>query len=308
MSDKPEAVEVPEAEIVTEEVEAAEPQTQELTVGHMDSMIQVAARVENFAKALDTIYAVIIKRSYEGDWTCHDRQDKPENERKANMGAAAAERIAAFLGITERNWTARKEKADDGSSYEWIHEADFTLGSRTIHAVGQAGSRNKFFGFANGEWKPLDEVSEMDVRTASRRAARKCGVRELLGLRNVPLTKLASLGFDLKKVKMVNFTAKLSDADTKATDDKGLVWKEIKIAGVTKDRESKDPKKPWILWKISDGKIIYQMFGGLDSKRLLKLQMCEEDQTAVKVGIKVGEYNGQPQYSIEKIEGVEESK
>ena len=300
------------AEVVeTDEMEAV-PETaltvrdEPMSSDGMDAVIAVAAKMDAYTKAMDTILNAIIKRAYAGDWVCHDRADKPAIERKANIGSAAAERIASFLGIQERNWTGgNKVMADDGKSYTWQFEADFGFGKRWIHAIGRASSKDKFFGYANGVWKALEDVKEDDIRMAAFRACRKEGVRGLLGLRGIPLTKLIELGFDANKVKMVNFTEKMSDSDKKAVDDKGLIWKEVKIASIAKKTESKDPKKPWILWTVNDGKLNYGMFASADSSRLAILGMRQEDQLPVKIGVKVGTYNNQEQYSIEKVDGEE---
>lgn len=297
-----------ETEMMVPETEHIESAPIALSRGHMDDVIQIAAKVGAYAKAMDQIIGTIIQRAYENDFVCHDRSDVPILDRKANIGAACAERIAAFLGITERNWKVHKEVSDDGKRYTWIHEADFSLGSRAIHAMGQAGTQDKFFGYANQQWKPLEDVRESDIRMASQRACRKEGVRTLLGLRNIPITRLKALGMNVDKIKMVNFQTKIAEEEKKAVDTKGIIWKDIKVVSVTEKNRSKDPKKPWILWNVSDGKIQYTMFAGQESNRLMKLQLCEEDQSTVKVGIKLGTYNGQDTYEIVSIEGIEETK
>lgn len=298
------------AEVAENEIELADSQTLAVSdianTDGMDAIIAVGAKMEAFTKAMDTILNAVIKRSYVGDWVCHNRQgDKPENY-KANIGSAAAERIATFLGIQERNWTpGLKVKSDDGQYFTWSFEADFGFGKRWIHSIGRASSQDKFFGYANGEWKALEDVKEDDIRMAAFRACRKEGVRGLLGLRSIPISKLKELGYNVDCVRYVNFEAKMSEADKKTASSDGLIWKEIKVASVTKKSESKDPKKPWILWTVNDGKLNYSMFASNDSSRLNLLEMRQEDQLAVKIAVKVGTYNGQEQYSIEKVEGEE---
>ena len=274
------------------------------TVDQMDALIAVTKRLPEFGKAVDALVGAIIQRSYPGDWVCHPRPGVAEDDQVANMNAAAAERIALFLGISETNWIGPiKSKADDGHHYTYTTEADFSFGKRKIHVISKVGTRDKFFGKADGKWKELDEVQEDDIQKASFRACRKEGVRTLTGTRNIPLKKLRELGFDTSKVNIVGHTSKLTDADKKAKGSDGLIWKEIKVASVEVKKKSPDPKKPWILWNVSDGKVQYSMFADMNSDRLLKLQLHAEDQTPVKIGIKLGSYNGQEQYSIEKVEG-----
>lgn len=305
METPPEVLEAAETEVVPQEIE--EQQTAALTAHHMDGIIAMAAKIESFAKAMDTITGQIIKRAYDNDWVCHDRSDVPVSDRKANIGAAAAERIAAFLGITERNWKARKEVAEDGQSYTWIHEAELTLGNRTIRVMGQAGTRDKFFGYADRAWKPLDEVKESDIRTASLRACRKEGVRTLLGLRNIPITRLQALGLNIEKIKQVNFQTKLSAEDkASAPAAGGLIQKTIiPMELVPKDGETNGKK--WCRWTIKDqGRVEYGMFSPREGKRIAALLEAAGQAQPIKVGIKITTYKNQDQYEIVQVEGVTE--
>lgn len=300
-------------ETIDEEMEVIEGQALAVSdianTDGMDAIIAVGAKMEAFTKAMDTILNAVIKRSYPGDWVCHAKQgDKPENH-KANIGSAAAERFAVFLGIQEKNWTAgEKTKSEDGKHFTWTFVADFGFGKRWIHSIGRASSQDKFFGYANGQWKALEDVKEDDMRMAAFRNCRKEGVRGLLGLRSIPISKLKELGYNIENVLYVNFETKMSEEEKKSTSTDGLVWKEIKVASITKKSESKDPKKPWTLWTINDGKLTYSMFAAPESERLAKLTLHQEDQTPIKIGIKIGTYNKQEQYSIEKVEGVEERR
>lgn len=302
---KAEAVEARETEVDSEtSVTVIEPPQ---TPDQMDMVIAISKKIEDFGKAVDTIHGAIIKRAFPGGWVCHWKPDVPEEEQVANMGAAEAERIALFLGIQETNWIGPiKEWSEDHKSYSYRTEADFSFGKRTIHVISSAGTKDKFFGYAYGQWKELEDVREDDIKKASFRGARKDGVRTLTGTRNIPLGKLKQLGLDISRVNIVGHSAKMSDTVKKTAGSDGLVWKEIKVSSINKKSESKDPKKPWTLWTVSDGKLTYSMFANPDSKRLQKLTLHEEDQTPVKVGIKVGTYNNQEQYSIERVEGAEE--
>lgn len=303
MSEKIETVDAEEPEV--EQTDLVE--TQEMSSDGMDAVIGVAAKMDSYAKAMDTILNHIIKRSYVGDWVCHSRENEKPEDRKANIGSAAAERIAAFLGIQERDWSPGvKVMSEDGKFFTWQFDAYFGFGKRWVHSIGRASSRDRFFGYANGQWRPMEEVKEDDIRMAAFRACRKEGVRTLLGLRSIPLNKLKELGYSVENVRMAAFTAKMSDEDKKAVSSDGLVYKEIKIANITKKNESKDPKKPWVLWTVSDGKLEYGMFANQNSKRLAILTTKQEDQTTVKVGVKVGSYNNREQYHIERVEGAEE--
>lgn len=314
--DKPEVIDAPDLEVMQPEEE-----TREMTLNDDDSMdrvIEVAAKIEAYAKAMDSILNVIIKRSYEGDWVCHAKQDDPPEKKKANLGAAAAERIAQFLGIQERNWThGIKEWSEDKQHYTWVYEADFGFKGRWVHAVGKAGTRDKFFGFAHKEWKPLSEVQEDHIKTAAFRACRKEGVRTLFGLRSIPLAKLGLLGYDLTKIAYAGFEEKgkeLSGAALQAGSD-GLTWRTIQIVkmvrvdGFSKDKAGKpDQSKPWTRWDIFDAEgVKFGMFG--TGKRTAKLLEDIDKKNSTEFGFqaKVSGDKGQfKNYEIVKVKGVEE--
>lgn len=281
-----------------------------------DEVIAAANKLEAYASAQDKILNIIVKRTYAGDWVCHDRQGTSETERKANLGAAGAERIANFLGVQEANWHEYpKEWSEDHKHYSYAYSADFTFRGVTRHAVGRAGTRDKFF--SGG--KAMEDINEDDIRVAAFRECFKKGVTRLFGLRNIPLTKLTSLGYDKALVKMVEFENKgkqIDKTDIK-TNEKGLVEKTImvvnleKFQGITKDKP--DGKggvikggKSWVRFDLTDKEgIKYGVFAGGDSKRILVLGERMEDQKPVKIGFKVVPYNNRESYQVEWVEGAE---
>lgn len=298
---------------------AAEDENQDagtLAMEQMEAVIAVSGKIEQFAKAMDAITGAIIKRAYEGDFVCHDREGVPENERKANIGAAAAERIAAFLGIREKNWKdLGKEWSEDRKFFTYSYEADFTFGTRTVHAIGRAGNRDKFFGkeynqaTKQSEWKSLDEVQEDDIRRAAFRTCRKEGVRTLLGLRAIPVTRLTALGFDARKIKFVAFKdagKKLDEKDKQVDATSGLIKRNIVVKEMTKvEGVSKTNGKPWIRWDVKDEQgVKYAMFvGNGDSKRAAALQDSYGDALAVEIEFQVSKTAAGESYQIVKVKG-----
>lgn len=303
MSDKPEVLEAEEPEHLDQSLVEQE----ELTSDGMDAVIAVASKMDSYAKAMDTILNHIIKRSYVGDWVCHAKaNDKPE-DKKANIGSAAAERIASFLGIQERDWSPGvKVMSEDGKSYTWQFDADFGFGKRWIHAIGRASSKDKFFGFAKGEWKELDEIKEDDIRMAAFRNTRKEGVRALLGLRSVPLTKLRELGYDIDKVRMANFEdrGKLLDDKTKEVNkDTGMASKVIIVATMeATSGVSKSTNKPWrrVTVKDTDG-TNWIMWAGEGSKREAILRDSAESKAEIKVHFQTSKTDKGEQYTIVRV-------
>lgn len=267
-----------------------------------DEVIAAANKLEAYAKAQDQILNIIVKRTYAGDWVCHDRTNTPESERKANLGAAGAERIANFLGVQEANWKEYpKEWSEDHKHYSYAYSADFTFRGITRHAVGRAGTRDKFF--SGG--KALEDINEDDIRVAAFRECFKKGITRLFGLRNIPLTKLKSLGYDTALVKMVEFEnrGKELKADDRKTGADGLIEKTITVAnlkresGVTKD-------KTWVRYDVFDKEgVKYAVWN--DGSRANKLTEHADDQRPVKIKFKIVQSNGRENYQIEWVEGAE---
>ncbi len=276
-----------------------------------DAVISAASKLESYAKAQDTILNLIVKRTFAGDWVCHDKESTPLEQRKANLGGAGAERIAVFLGINEKNWVEfPKEWSDDRKHFRFKWEADFTFRGLTRHAVGIASSQDKFFGFEHGQWKPIEDVREDDVKIAAYNECVKRGIVRLTGIRNIPLLKLKELGYDLSLVRFANFQdrGKQVKTDELKPGEGGLIPKTIQIARLEKkEGTTKATGKPWTRWDVFDKEgIKYSLFGGADSRRVLLLQEREEDQQPVKIFFKVVTFNNLTNYQLEKIEGVEE--
>lgn len=271
-----------------------------------DEVIAAANKLEAYAKAQDQILNIIVKRTFAGDWVCHDKKDAPEAERKANLGAAGAERIANFLGVQEANWKEHaKEWSEDHKHYSYAYEADFSFRGITRHAIGRAGTRDKFF--SGG--KAMEDINEDDIRVAAFRETFKKGLTRLFGLRNIPLTKLTSLGYDIKLVKLVEYEGKGKQIDRSElkANEKGLIEKTILVINLEKfEGTTKSTGKPWVRFDLTDKESVkYAVFAAGDSKRILALSERMEDQKPVKIGFKVVPYNGRENYQVEWVEGAE---
>lgn len=182
------------------------PISEPMNTDAMDRVIESAEKLDRYHAAMQKMRSLVVKNSYPGDWVSHSRKSDPVHLRKANITGAGAERIACFLGFQERNWKeSGKIWSEDRKHYSYRFEADFSLGGRVVHAYGEASTQNKFYSFANGEWKPIEDVREDYIRKAAMRECRKEGIRAWLGLRAVPLTILQKEGMDLNVVNFVNF-------------------------------------------------------------------------------------------------------
>lgn len=274
---------------------------------HVDAVIAFAAKAAEYQKAMDTIRNMIIKQSYANDWISHSREGVAESDMTANIGAAAAERIASLVGIQERNWTkGEKIWTEDRTGYTWIFEADFGYRGRWVHAIGQAGTKDKFFGYANGQWKDVSDVREDDIKKAAFRACRKEGVRTLLGLRNIPVTKLGELGFDKGRIKFAAFQSKVSASEkAQAAVSGGSLEREIMVKSAKCEAKKNKEGKDYFIWQVLDEKDTrYSFFGPPTSKRGSILTDAAETRIPVKIKIEIKTVNGKDYYGIHEVNGL----
>jgi len=269
-----------------------------------DEVIAAANKLEAYAKAQDQILNIIVKRTFAGDWVSHSKETLSENERTANLGAAGAERIANFLGVQESNWKEYpKEWSEDHKHYSYAYSADFSFRGITRHAEGRAGTRDQFFSVG----KAMEDINEDDIRVAAFRECFKKGLTRLFGLRNIPLSKLKALGYDIALVKKVEYADKgkqVAPEDRKAGSD-GLIEKTIVVAKATRETgTNKSTGKPWVRWDIFDKEgIKYTVWN--DGTRATKLSERAEDQLPIPIKFKIITANNRESYQVEWVEGAE---
>lgn len=173
----------------------------------MEIVVDVAEHLAKYEKALDTIMNFIVRRTYAGDWVSHDREGTPLEERTVNMIGAAAERIARDLGIQEKGRTNPVKHFEEKhpGHYYYECEGDFTFRGRTVHAIGRAGTLNPFYSKRGGGDRNPEDIREEYIIRDAYRDCTKQGIKGLFGLRKIPILKLKELGYDISKVKYVNF-------------------------------------------------------------------------------------------------------
>ena len=295
------AKDVPTAEEV--DVIDAEGNSQITEIGpnmaHMDAVIIAASKLEQYGKARDAIMNFIIKQSYPGDWVSHSLESVNIMDRTANLGAAGCERIANLLGIQEMNWKRPiKEWSDDRLHFTYVTEADFAFAGRTIHVIHRVGTRDTFW-TTEYEWKneggenkkvkkvkPMADVREDYIEKASFRGARKEGVRMLMGLRNVPLSKLSNLGFDIAQVRYASFKASKKETHVEsgkvmgARADDGKSEYTLKIKDISEKLQGK--KGPYFIINDISGDKFY-LHADENSDRLKDLQAAAFGGIAIKI-------------------------
>jgi hypothetical protein len=269
---------------------------------YMNVTIEVADNLVKYEKAVDAIMNFIVRRCYAGDFVSHDKASTPLDERKVNIIGAAAERIARDLGIQESNRTKPEKKWFDQAKhpghYYYECEGDFTFRGRKVHAVGNASTLNPFYSREYGAEKSPDKIREEYIMRECWRDCVKQGIKMWFGLRAIPITKLKELGYDISKVKFVNFgqnkdsqaaknpeaTAKPAGTEAPVADSEAIT---ITIEAVT----AKTSKNGKSFYSVKDAEgVNYYAWGDAQSDLIVKLNEAWKVQKPVSVMVKPGQY------------------
>lgn len=175
-----------------------------LQEGDPDVMLAIlekkATLASRMTKALNTL---LITCTYPEDW----------KEFSGTMGlkSAAAERIARHFDIRFSNVSWKKEDFTDGNGkgYRYIYEGEASMGNRVIFAQGVYSTRDKFLGYANEQWRAVEDINENHIRNAAYHIFMGNGVKALLGLRGIPKERFDEMmkgaGEDGNKSGKVNY-------------------------------------------------------------------------------------------------------
>lgn len=263
-----------------------------------------------FAAALNTI---LISQTYPEDWSEHDD--------KVCLSSAGAERVARHFSIRFYDVKVKKEEYTDtnGRAYRYIFEGFAAMADRIVYAQGAYGSRDNFLGKKSGEYRPIEDINENNIRNAAYHIFIGNGVKALLGLRGIPKSRFAEIfqkqGEDPNKRTQVNYgkgtQGGTSQDDTKNQQELGkilvdmannLQMVEIDEQGqhfITETSEVSDElevakascKALTSFWSKKDKKII----AGLDSVKVLKGQRLSIALQTVKMLLSKGGADGNGQ-------------
>lgn len=157
----------------------------EAALGRLEKIASLAPRWE---RAIQTI---LMAATFPEDWEIFGDGDKA----KACLSSAGAMRVGKHFPIKffETKW--QKERWTDrfGEAYRYIYEGKAMLGERIVYAQGSYSSRDKFLGKAKGEFKDLAEINEANIQNAANHIYMGNAVKELLGLRAMPVSQYRKL-------------------------------------------------------------------------------------------------------------------
>ena len=171
---------------------------------------QRAALAPRTQKAINTILMVA---TFPEDWTIQGD--------KACLGSAGAERVARHFVIRFYDQKCERQEFADkmGSGYRYVYTCKACMGDREIFAQGAYGTRDKFLGFKDGEWRPLEDINENNMRNGAYHICLGNAIKSMLGLRGIPVKRwreiMGQAGEDTSKVADVKRAAPANTEDDK---------------------------------------------------------------------------------------------
>ena len=159
--------------------------TQTVNSGDPEYMLSImkkkAALAPEFKKARDTL---LVAMTYPEDWEVFGQGDKA----RVGLSSAGAERIGTMFDMQHQDVNFVKEDfvIEGKEYYRYIYTGHVVMGLRKVYVTGMFSTRDKFLGFANGEWRTKEEINENNIRIAAYHVFCGNAVKAMLGLRGIP--------------------------------------------------------------------------------------------------------------------------
>lgn len=148
-------------------------------------MEEVAKYAPTIKKAQETLLAL---NTYPSDWQKFGE--------KMALNSAGAERVARMFPIKISDFVCegRTDFEDEqGKGYRYVYSCRAELKGRVIYSTGTYSTRDAFLGKSGGQWRPLEDINENDIRMAAYRRCQGNAIRALLGIRNIPVDEWARI-------------------------------------------------------------------------------------------------------------------
>ena len=184
-----EATAVTETDEMVSAIEKPEHATSEIVSSMGDDvfMAQLEKAAINAPKIEAAMQKMMVAATHAGDWKRFGD--------KACLSSAGAERLLKHFPITYANWSCRKEPFQDtnGNGYRYIYSCTASMWGRTIQAEGRYGTRDRFLGYANSEWRDVSDINENFIQSAAYHICRGEAIKAFLGLRDMEWSVLSGI-------------------------------------------------------------------------------------------------------------------
>lgn len=186
-----------------------------------DDLLMIASKAEQQIEAIQKIKRTVLKLTNEHDWC--DQNGKPYLE------GSGCEKIAGPFGIGWRDLKGPITSFDEDGHFVASYTGTFVMHGREIEATGSRSSKDEFFSARyryNEETKkkekyikPPSEIEKRDVQMSAYTNLLVNGISRILGIRNMTYEDLAAAGFDVNKIKKVEYNKPEMTGEAKSQRD-----------------------------------------------------------------------------------------
>ena len=178
----------------------------------MDNIMYLAEKADKMITAMNKIMSAALKITSEYDWTLIGG--------KPYLQESGATKVARLFGIS---WKIEEPKIEcDTEGYKtFTYKGRFEMRGQFIECEGSRSMKDDFFGGKPGSRKPVDEISERNVRQAAYTNCINNGIKRIVpGLRGIDVKTLEDAGIDTGKIN--GYTFKSGNRGGASKTDSGL--------------------------------------------------------------------------------------
>lgn len=162
-----------------------------------DNIIYLAEKADKMIIAMNKIMTAALKITSEHDWTLIAG--------KPYLQESGATKVARLFGISWQIGNPKIECDQDGYK-TFTYKGRFEMRGQFIECEGSRSMKDDFFGGKADSRKPVDEISERNVRQAAYTNCINNGIKRIIpGLRGIDVKTLENAGIDTGKIKGYTF-------------------------------------------------------------------------------------------------------
>lgn len=162
-----------------------------------DNIMYLAEKADKMIIAMNKIMTAALKITSEHDWTLIAG--------KPYLQESGATKVARLFGISWQIGNPKIECDQDGYK-TFTYKGRFEMRGQFIECEGSRSMKDDFFGGKADSRKPVDEISERNVRQAAYTNCINNGIKRIIpGLRGIDVKTLENAGIDTGKIKGYTF-------------------------------------------------------------------------------------------------------
>lgn len=184
-----------EIQVINEDITdlTARPQSGGLLDSSADNILYLAAKAEEYIKAMNTMMNAALRITNELDWCLIGGNPY--------LQESGATKVARLFGISILLIGQPVVECDPHGYKTFIYKARFMLKDQFIECEGSRSMKDDFYAKTKDGLKKPDEIDERDVRMAAYTNCLNNGIKRLIpNLRNIDLATLKRAGLDVSKI------------------------------------------------------------------------------------------------------------